>query len=125
MDEKVQKQVNTWSRLNLSLTGRINIAKTMMYSQLNYNGCFLPPCVHTLQSIENKIIKFVLGKSGFSRERVFKSTKEGGLGIFPIKEFLGAQQCTWILRSRSMDEMWKIALSRYFNNLLTTSGLNF
>jgi Reverse transcriptase (RNA-dependent DNA polymerase) len=43
MDEKVQKQINTWSRFNLSLTGRINIAKTMMYSQLNYNGCFLPP----------------------------------------------------------------------------------
>jgi hypothetical protein len=40
--EKVQNQINIWSRFNLSLSGRINIAKTMMYSQLNYNGCFLP-----------------------------------------------------------------------------------
>jgi hypothetical protein len=38
IEEKVQKQVNIWARFNLSLSGRINIAKTMMYSQLNYAG---------------------------------------------------------------------------------------
>jgi hypothetical protein len=39
--EKIQKECNKWARFNLSLPGRINIAKTMMYSQLNYLGCFL------------------------------------------------------------------------------------
>jgi hypothetical protein len=97
IDVKVQKQINLWSRFNLSLTGRISIAKTMLYSQLNYNGCFLPLNEDSLLKIENKIVKFVTGKCSIARERVFKSVNEGGLGIFPVLEFLGAQQCSWIL----------------------------
>ena len=42
IQEKVKKQVRYWSRFCLSLPGRITIAKTMMYSQLNYFGSFLP-----------------------------------------------------------------------------------
>jgi hypothetical protein len=29
---KIQQQINIWSRFNLSLNGRISIAKTMLYS---------------------------------------------------------------------------------------------
>jgi hypothetical protein len=39
---KISNQIGIWRRFNLSLPGRINIAKTMMYSQINYLGCFLP-----------------------------------------------------------------------------------
>jgi hypothetical protein len=42
ISEKVQRQINHWNRFNLSLPGRICIAKCMLYSQLNYLGCFLP-----------------------------------------------------------------------------------
>ena len=42
IQEKVRKQVRYWSRFSLSLPGRIQIAKTMMYFQVNYLGCFLP-----------------------------------------------------------------------------------
>jgi len=42
---KIQKNISVWKRFNLSLPGRICIAKTMLYSQINYLGCFLeiPP----------------------------------------------------------------------------------
>jgi hypothetical protein len=39
--EKVTKEINFWKRFYLSLPGRINIAMTMLYSQLNYLGSFL------------------------------------------------------------------------------------
>jgi hypothetical protein len=108
---KVQKQINIWSRFNLSPVGRISIAKTMMYSQLNYMGCFLPLANETLVDIESKITKFVTGKMRVSSEKMFAAQKHGGLGLFPLREFLGAQQCSWILRSRSLDELWKIELN--------------
>jgi hypothetical protein len=46
--DKIQKNISVWKRFNLSLPGRICIAKTMLYSQINYLGCFLeiPPPLH-------------------------------------------------------------------------------
>jgi hypothetical protein len=114
--EKVQTQINIWSRFNLSLSGRINIAKTMMYSQLNYNGCFLPLELNKLTNLEEKIVRFVTGKLRIAQERVFMPIKMGGLGLFPVREFLGAQKCSWILRARSNDEVWKIDFNKNFNN---------
>ena len=34
--EKINAEVNRWACFNLSLPGRINIAKSMLYSQVNY-----------------------------------------------------------------------------------------
>jgi hypothetical protein len=39
ISNKLKRQVNYWSRFNLSLPGRITVAKSMMYSQINYLGC--------------------------------------------------------------------------------------
>jgi hypothetical protein len=97
IERKVKNQINIWSRFNLSLTSRINIAKTMMYSQVNYNGCFLPIDNEMLTNIEEQIIKYVVGKGKMARDRVFKSTEEGGLGLFRLTDFLGAQQCSVLL----------------------------
>jgi hypothetical protein len=60
----------------------------------------------------------VTGKLGISQERVFMPIKMGGLGLFPVREFLGAQKCSWILRARSNDEVWKIDFNKNFNNNL-------
>jgi hypothetical protein len=38
----IMEKISFWSPFNLSLPGRINIAKTMLYSQINYFGCVLP-----------------------------------------------------------------------------------
>ena len=34
--EKINAEVNRWACFNLSLPGHINIAKSMLYSQVNY-----------------------------------------------------------------------------------------
>jgi hypothetical protein len=94
MLNKVQKQINIWTRFNLSLSGRINIAKTMMYSQLNYAGCFLPIDDEILSEIEQKIVNYVTGETKTSREKIFAPTKEGGLGLFFNKGLLrGSKMC--------------------------------
>jgi len=37
---KIANNISSWNRFNLSLPGRICIAKTMLYIQINYLGCF-------------------------------------------------------------------------------------
>ncbi len=39
--DKIRSIIANWVPYKLSLPGRINIAKSLMYSQINYMGCFL------------------------------------------------------------------------------------
>jgi hypothetical protein len=93
---KLQSQVNHWSRFNLSLPGRINIAKTMLYSQINYLGCFLPVGDQLISNYENLIERFVCGKMSISKTRIYKPVYMGGLGLFRIASFLDAQRVSWV-----------------------------
>jgi len=109
---KVQKQVNFWSRFNLSLPGRITIAKTMMYSQINYLGCFINFSSAQIENISNIITRFVGGKLNIAKQRFFKSPSEGGLGLFELQTFLQAQKCSWVRRAFTGSNNWKIKLQR-------------
>jgi hypothetical protein len=62
LDEKIQKiwqLIGSWSRYNLSLPGRISIAKTMLLLQIGYIGCFLTPTDEQLIEMQTLIDGFV------------------------------------------------------------------
>jgi hypothetical protein len=111
---KIKNQIGLWRRFNLSLPGRINIAKTMLYSQINYLGCFLPIKNEIMDTWDKLITDFVKGKLNVARSRLFKPPSDGGLGLFNIPEFLDSQKCAWIKRSCDMSEPWKVVL--YISN---------
>jgi hypothetical protein len=94
----------------LSLPGRINIAKSMLYSQLNYLGSFIKIPDNLECELETIITDFVKGPLNIAKKRMFRSVEDGGLGLFDIKNFLGAQQCSWIKRSLDLNEQWKVLL---------------
>jgi len=108
--QKVRNQIHYWSRFTLSLPGRINIAKTMLYSQINYLGCILPIPVQTASVLEDLIENFVTGPLRIAKKRLYLSPENGGLGLFEIKTFLDAQKVAWIVRANDTDEIWKIKL---------------
>jgi Reverse transcriptase (RNA-dependent DNA polymerase) len=108
LTKKLNDQVTRWSRFGLSLPGRINICKTMLYSQLCYLGSFLPFKSDTLKQWEQIISSYAKGNLNISRERVFKKIELSGLGLFELQFFLGAQQISWIIRAtREVDSDWK------------------
>jgi hypothetical protein len=41
--ESIKSTINYWKRYNLSMPGRINVAKSLLVSLLNYLGCFMQP----------------------------------------------------------------------------------
>jgi hypothetical protein len=123
---KLQKQVSHWSRFNLSLPGRITIAKTMLYSQINYLGCFLPIPENMMDVYSNIIHNFVSGKLNIAKNRFSKDIEMGGLGLFDLKNFLDAQKIAWVKRSKTLDDWWKIYVySRCYGNVFNIRSDDF
>ncbi len=89
--ENVRGQVRNWTRFNLSLPGRINIAKTMLYSQINYLGCFLQIPKEVLDRISELIETYVSGNLRIAK-KVLHNSQKRGLGIFEINTYLKSQQ---------------------------------
>jgi hypothetical protein len=119
---KLASQINFWARFNLSLPGRIEISKTMLYSQLNYFGCLLNFSSENIKSWEDQIFSFVKGNLNISKSKAFTTARLGGLGLFAIKEFLDAQKYGWVIRSKKEpNDNWKI----YMTSQMLTSDTVF
>jgi len=107
---KIQGQISRWRRFTLSLPGRINIAKSMLYSQINYLSCFLPVPVQYIDQWKSLIEGFVLGNERVAEKRLYLSAEEGGMGLFELKNFIHSQKIAWVPRAKNLDEIWKVRL---------------
>jgi len=107
MSEKLKKIVREFSRFGLSLPGRINVAKTFLYSQLNYLGSFLPLGKNQCERLNYIIGQFVAGKINVSQKRIFSAIEIGGLGLFEVYCFLQSQRCSWYRYLNTIDDYWK------------------
>jgi hypothetical protein len=121
----IKKSINFWERLNLSLQGRINVAKSLLFSQIIYLGSILMPSRQKINELQNSLDNFVLGNLNFAKNRITLPTVEGGLGMFNVEEFLTAQQCVWVLRANiSTRDNWRVRLKQLCNGNVLTAGPN-
>jgi len=124
--QRVQKQANIWSRFNLSLPGRISVAKSFMYSQINYLGCFMPISDIGIERISLIIEKFVRGNLKIGRKKFYEDVKNGGMGLFKIRDFLSSQCCAWARRAINLDDLWKKELfGGSYGNIFNLRKKNF
>jgi hypothetical protein len=112
MIDKLRQQTRFWCRFNLSLPGRINVAKTFMYSQLTYLGCILPLSNTACAGLSKIIEDFVNGPLRISRKRLFQKRAEGGIELIEIRDFLNSQNCVWVKRAENLNDNWKLRLYR-------------
>jgi hypothetical protein len=75
--ENIRKIRNFWSRLRLSLPGRLAVAKTFMLSQLGYLGSLIHPTREQMCTITELIGGFVKGSLNVSKERIFLKEEDG------------------------------------------------
>jgi hypothetical protein len=87
--QKIENQINFWKRFNLSLPGRIDIAKTMLYSQINYLGCFFNFSPLQLSAWSDQIFSYVKGNLNISKKKAFSNIKLGGAWSFRCYKFFG------------------------------------
>jgi hypothetical protein len=111
--DSIKNTIGYWKRHNLSMPGRINVAKSLLVSLLNYLGCFMQPKPHTLSAIQKSIDDFILGSDTVARFRLYLPVESGGLGCFKLDDFLGAQQCVWPLRAElSSIDNWRVNIRK-------------
>ena len=60
--DKIGKCALYWSRFNLTLPGRIAVAKTFMLSLINHIGCILMPSNAQIDKMQTIVDRFCVGK---------------------------------------------------------------
>ena len=81
---KVKAEINKWYRFRLSLPGHIAVTKSLVYSQLNYLGSFLPFTCEQLKKMAEPIENFISGNLNIAKARIYAKIENGGLGLVEI-----------------------------------------
>jgi exonuclease III len=119
----LKKCVQYWKRYNLTLTGRINIIKSLLFSQILYLGNFIMPSAERLKKIQTVLDEFAVGSMNFAKNRIYLAKEEGGLGLFNVENFLVGQQAVWVLRAnQSTRDNWRFKLRSLCNGNVLCAG---
>jgi hypothetical protein len=109
--KKIIKNIYFWDRFELSLPGRICIAKTFLISQVNYLGSIILPNDDMLNDMQDMIDKFCTKGIKFAKNQLYLPPAEGGLGLINLKSLLLSQQSIWVKRaSVSTRDNWRLDL---------------
>jgi hypothetical protein len=79
-----------------------------MVSQINYLGSVFSPSETQRTEMQNLLNNFIKKNLKISDERVYLAPEKGGLGFFNLKDFLGAQKCTWLLRAKKLHRQLEV-----------------
>ena len=120
--ERIKNIISLWRQYNLSLRGRITIAKVKLVSQLTYISTVLDPNQTLLDEIQELINNFVMGhkaqnKHWISKDLLYTPTSKGGFGIIQLHNFTRAIKCSWVKRYciDKLDDHWADKLDLFFN----------
>jgi hypothetical protein len=104
----LKKCIDYWKRYNLTMAGRINVIKSLLFSQILYLGSFQMPSQEKLKKMQKLQDDFAVGNSRIGKDRITQSVEAGGLGLFDIEKFLTSQQASWIFKANlsSRDNWW-------------------
>jgi hypothetical protein len=113
---------NFWSRFRLTLPGRINIAKTVLLSQIGYVGAISTPDPEQLSDMQNLINNFIKGSLRIAKSNIATNIDKGGVQMIELNDFLTGLQCNWVKRAyNSTIDGWRFDMNKAcFGNVLTT-----
>ncbi len=99
---------------NLTMVGRINVIKSLLFSQILYLGSFLMPSPSKLKNMQKSLDDFALDGTNIARDRITQPVEMGGLGLFDIEKFLTGQQASWVFKAqKSSRDNWRYKLRSF------------
>jgi hypothetical protein len=122
----LKKSIDYWERYYLTLPGRINVIKSLLFPLVLYIGCFLMPSTAKTKQMQELLDNFAVGRLNFSKKRITVPQDQCGLGLFDIEKFLTGQQAGWVLKAhKSSRDNWraKLRVMSYGNVLCTGPNL--
>ena len=110
--KKINQKIHLWRKYNLSTIGNLIIYKTFLISQLGYLLSMMECDQEITKTIQKAIDKFVIraNHSWVSKERLYQSPDDGGLGAIHIETHANALRCAWAKCARK--GLWANCLLR-------------
>ena len=99
--DKIKAIIKKWKPYNLSLRGRLTIAKMILISQMTYISTVLTPNAKRLEEIQQHINNYVMNislhnKNWINSELLYTETTKGGMGMIRLEDFLHSIKVSWI-----------------------------
>jgi hypothetical protein len=95
---KIRGLINYWNRYNLTLTGRVLVAKTFLMSQISFYLGIIPLDQNAGKIIEVMIEKYAIGKLQIAKDRIYNKIEQGGIGLLRIMDLDIAMKSAWVNR---------------------------
>jgi hypothetical protein len=106
--EKIKQLITFWNRFRLSLPGRINVAKTLMLSQIGFYSAILDVPDEKIQEVQKLLDNFVLGQIKFDKKLITAPPSAGGLGMISVSNYIAALHCSWVKKAfASQIDNWR------------------
>jgi hypothetical protein len=119
----IKNSIDFWSRFHLTLPGRINVIKSLLFSQILYIGSFIMPSPEKIKILQTTLDKYAIGTMNFAKNRITMSREQGGLGLFDVESFLTSQQAGWVLKAhKSARDNWRCKLRSLCNGNVLCAG---
>ncbi|XP_071139100.1 uncharacterized protein [Mytilus edulis] len=110
---QIKNLINTWSKRNLTVIGKISVVKTLILPILNHLFLTLPnPNAEMIKKINDAIYYFLWNSPvhRVKKEVLHMDYKNGGLQMINIHLFMIALKCTWIRKLFSSNCKWSTIL---------------
>ena len=105
--KNVRNKISLWKIFNLSIQGRIVVAKTHLISQVQYVGTILPLPREVKNNISEMIESFVQGSGKkLAKDKLYSRVEDGGLNLISLDPICKALKCGLIKHSRSFQDWW-------------------
>jgi hypothetical protein len=107
---KMKEGVDFWDTFYLSLFGRINIWKSMIFSKLSYLLAVLSPNYFQTEQIDSMMFKFIAGKLRIAKDKLFLPINAGGLGLTDCRTYSNLLKINLYKRCLSSTDSWAKAI---------------
>ena len=97
--EKIQNLIKIWKQRDISLLGRVQVAKTYIFSQVRFVTNFVEPSQAFLNEFKSIVINYIWnGSEKIKRLAAIADYEEGGLRLPDIDAILETQKIMWVKR---------------------------
>ena len=109
---KMERISSFWSKFsNITIFGRLALAKTYLISQLSYLSPILSFSQNDFNTFDNVIIDFIKkGSSFYRKDNITKPCHLGGLGMFRTRNFINGIKLGLFKRSLKNEDTWAQAI---------------
>ena len=115
---KMSNISNFWSKVPMTLCGKITVAKTFLLSQIAYICAVIPTPERDFRIFDKIISNFITYKSGIKEKLVFTKTCHGGLGLTRSRDFIDGIRLGLTKRYLKSSDSWAdcLRISQFLPN---------